>query len=175
MLRTAREEAVRNYIMADEPHATSGHAVNSTLFGQTPSQAVAAVVLTVQLYSDGLGDAHVGNAVTLLSAISEHRGVCTECFPESCSCAHNGLSDLISRLAALEGTPLSISQRGQREVLEKLLSCAIGTAAADKPLARATIGALERIGSEGCETLVPRLLCGESQTPSGSSGPRPRS
>ena len=153
-----REHAVRTFIMTDEPHATS-NAIAATLFGQTSSQAVAAVVLTVQLHSDGLGEAHLDNAVALLSAISSKAGVCTECFPESCSCVKDGLGDLTTRLAALEGTPLSISQRGQREALEKLLSRAIGAAAGDQPLACATIGALERVSSEGCETLVPRLLC----------------
>ena len=158
-LLVPRERAVRTYIMADEHHEPGGNAITSTLFGQTSSQAVAVVVQTVQIHSDGLGEAHVGNAVGLLSAISSKAGVCTECFPESCSCVQNGLSDLMSRLAALEGTPLSISQRGQREALEKLLSRAIGSAAGDQSLARATIGALGRVSSEGCETLVPRLLC----------------
>ena len=75
-LLVPRERAVRTYIMADEPHEPGGNAITSTLFGQTSSQAVAAAVQTVQIHSDGLGEAHVGNAVGLLSAISskERRG-----------------------------------------------------------------------------------------------------
>ena len=138
----------------------------AALFGQSSTHALAAAISTVQRHAESLEETHVANAVALLSAITtkaDGASECTECFPEACTCAEHGLTRLVSRLAALEGAALSISQRGQRGALEKLLCQAISSAAADPPLASATLGALRRaVGEESCEgveTLVPRLLC----------------
>ena len=167
-----RQRAVSDFVLSDGTAAAA-----SAVFGQTSTQAIAATVATVQHHAHSLSAAHISNAVSLVSCLSAKGNACPECFPESCACAQNGLTTLLNRLAALEGAALSISQRSQREALEKLLCQAIASAAADPPLARATIGALQRAaagggahddddasdssggGAAGAETLVPRLLC----------------
>ena len=156
-----RARAVREYVlMPEQPGANMQQAA---LFGQPSSHALAAVVATIQQHAESLEDTHVVNAVALVSAIAakaDGSSECADCFPEACACAENGLARLVSQLAALEGAALSISQRGQRGALEKLLCQAISSAATDPPLARATMGALRRAAGEesreGVETLGPQ-------------------
>ena len=158
-----RAQTVRDYVlMHEQPGA---HIQQAALFGHPSTHALAAVVSTVQRHAESLEDTHVANAVALVSAIAakaDGSSECADCFPEACACAENGLTRLVNQLAALEGAALSISQRGQRGALEKLLCQAISSAAADPPLARATIGALRRAAGEesreGVETLGPQLM-----------------
>ena len=156
-----RARAVRDYVLM--PEQPSAQIQQAALFGHPSTHALAAVVSTVQRHAESLEDTHVQNAVALVSAIAskaDGSSECTDCFPEACACAENGLARLVSQLAALEGAALSISQRGQRGALEKLLCQAISSAATDPPLARATIGALRRAAGEesreGVETLGPQ-------------------
>ena len=156
-----RARAVRAYVLMSEQPGTNSQ--QAALLGHPSTHALAAVVSTVQCQAERLEATHVANAVALFSAIASKAdgSECTDCFPEACACAENGLTRLVSQLAALEGAALSISQRGQRGALEKLLCQAISSAAADPPLARATIGALRRAAGEesleGVETLGPWL------------------
>lgn len=153
-----RARAVREYVLM--PEQPGAHMQQAALFGQPSSHALAAVVATIQQHAESLEDTHVVNAVALVSAIAakaDGSSECADCFPEACACAETGLARLVGQLAALEGAALSISQRGQRGALEKLLCQAISSAATDPPLARATIGALRRAAGEesreGVETL----------------------
>ena len=153
-----RARAVREYVLM--PEQPGAHMQQAALFGQPSAHALAAVVATIQQHAESLEDTHVVNAVALVSAIAakaDGSSECADCFPEACACAETGLARLVGQLAALEGAALSISQRGQRGALEKLLCQAISSAATDPPLARATIGALRRAAGEesreGVETL----------------------
>ena len=155
-----RARAVRDCVLM--PEQPGAQIQQAALFGHPSTHALAAVVSTVQRHAESLEDTQVENAVALVSAIAskaDGSSECTDCFPEACACAENGLARLVSQLAALEGAALSISQRGQRGALEKLLCQAISSAATDPPLARATIGALRRAAGEesreGVETLGP--------------------
>jgi len=153
-----RARAVREYVLM--PEQPGAHMQQAALFGHPYAHALAAVVATIQQHAESLEDKHVVNAVALVSAIAakaDGSSECADCFPEACACAEHGLARLVGQLAALEGAALSISQRGQRGALEKLLCQAISSAATDPPLARATIGALRRAAGEesreGVETL----------------------
>ena len=158
LLMDPRARAVREYVLM--PEQPGAHMQQAALFGQPSAHALAAVVATIQQHAESLEDTHVVNAVALVSAIAakaDGSSECADCFPEACACAETGLARLVGQLAALEGAALSISQRGQRGALEKLLCQAISSAATDPPLARATIGALRRAAGEesreGVETL----------------------